>query len=125
MNYTLKLLDTLLQSVVLMGAITVLAVFGFTGYFYWGAVGLCAWLPLSSLIHILLKLDITLGRWLIWSGYLLVVLGLLVMHGLGATLPQLNFYLYPLAVLIGCIYWLLSLYELSRLRKTSKEDIDF
>jgi hypothetical protein len=125
MQYSLKLIDTLLQSFVLVGGITVLLVFGFTGYFYWAVIGLCLWLPLSSLIHVLFKFNIEIGRWVVWGGYALTVFSLLVFHWQGATLPQLNFYLYPLALLKVGIYWVLSLYELSQLRKVSKEDIDF
>jgi multisubunit Na+/H+ antiporter MnhB subunit len=125
MKYAVKLIDSLLQLLVFTGGLVVLSLFGLSGYFYWALVLLLCWIPMSSLLHVILRYPVSVFRWIMWGLIALIVLIFSFSYLTGTTFSQLNFYFYQSVVPIVLLHLILNLAELVEHRKGGKDYLDF
>lgn len=125
MKYAIKLIDFLIQALVLATVAFFLMFFSTEGYFYWGVVALSLYGIVSSLLHVALRFPISTFRIIVWCvyGVLLLILGGLWISG--DTFSQLNALIYPGSFLVTFLYFLLSVSEFQESKKGGKDYLDF
>lgn len=125
MKYSVKLIDFLIQALVLVTVLFFLFLFSTEGYFYWGVVALSLYGVLSSLIHLVLRFPISTFRIIVWViyGILLVLLGGLGLTG--SSFSQMNAIIYPGSFLVVFLYLILSISELQESKQGGKDYLDF
>jgi hypothetical protein len=125
MKYSVKLIDFLVQALVLATVLFFLLLFGTEGYFYWGLMALSIWGVVSSCIHILLRFPILIFRKIIWVIYGLLGLIVLSFWLSGDSFAQLNAIIYPGAFLVVFLYLMLTISELQESKQGGKDYLDF
>jgi|GEM_PF-3913261 len=125
MNYSIKLIDFLIQALVLATALFFLLLFSTDGYFYWGIIGLALYGFFSSLIHLVFRFPISTFRIIVWAMYGLLLLLLGGFWISGDSFAQLNAIIYPGSFLLVFLYLILSISDLQESKRGGKDYLDF
>jgi hypothetical protein len=125
MKYAVKLIDFLIQAVVLATVLFFLLLFSTEGYFYWGIVALALYGILSSVIHLALRFPIATFRIIVWVAYGILLLLLAGFWMAGHPFSQLNAIIYPGAFLIAFLYLILTISDLQESKQGGKDYLDF
>lgn len=125
MAYAIKLIDSILQLLVLAGGFVLLSAFGLIGYFYWSVALLCVWIVPSMLIHIVFRLPLSIFRWVFIGLVSLILLVYGISFVSGVTFAELNFYFYPTALPIVLFHLVLNLSESIQHRKGGEKYTNF
>ena len=125
MKYSIKLIDFLIQAIVLVTILFFLMLFNTEGYFYWGIVSLGLYGILSSFIHLLMKFPLSTFRIIVWIiyGLILIIIGGFWLAG--STFSQLNAWIYPGSFLVASLYVILTISEFQESQKGGKDYLDF
>jgi hypothetical protein len=125
MKYAIKLIDFLIQALVLATVLFFLMFFSTEGYFYWGVVGLALYGLLSSIVHLAFRFPISTFRIIVWCVYGVILLILGGLWASGDTFSQLNALIYPGSFLVTFLYLVLSISEFQESKKGGKDYLDF
>lgn len=125
MRYAVKLIDFLIQALVLATVLFFLLLFSTEGYFYWGIVGLALYGILSSALHLVLRFPISSFRIIVWVMYGILLLLLAGFWLAGQTFAQLNAIIYPGTFLIAFLYLILTIFDLQESKQGRKDYLDF
>lgn len=125
MASTIKLIDVIVQLIVIVTSLLFLILYQTEGYFFWSILLLLGWVILSSILHLILRFKIGLFRIIIWILFLIVGFGIIVYSFNGGTMAQVNGLVIPSGIILVILYVILTLIELQESKNKGKEFLNF
>lgn len=125
MASTIKLIDIIVQLIVIVTSLSFLILYQTEGYFFWSILFLLGWIILSSILHLILRFKTGLFRIIIWVLFLIVGIGIFIYSFNGGTIAQVNGLILPSGLILVILYAILTITELQESKIKGEEFLNF